>query len=315
MSQNTGAQVGSEIDTAHTDMIHDAQMDYHGKRLATCSSDRTVKIFDVEEGVSEEKYTLVKELRGHEGPVWQVAWAHPSFGSLLASCSHDKKVFVYRENDAGWEKIKSFSHLSSVNSVAWGPQSVDKPLLASASSDGTVQVHEMMNSPDDWSSKSIDAHAGGVMSVSWAPSITQRSLVQGADRIKLRFATCGCDNLIKIWEKDQSGNWNQAHVLQGHTHWVRDVAWTPNSGIANAMIASCSQDGTVLIWEEGERWNSKPLWSADRAKHTGTVWRVSWSLTGSILAVSTSDNKVTLWKQSLTEDTWDCVSELSQPNV
>lgn len=54
-------------------------------------------------------------------------------------------MFVYRENDAGWEKIKSFSHLSSglifisvfakayssklVNSVAWGPQSVDKPLL------------------------------------------------------------------------------------------------------------------------------------------------------------------------------------------
>ena len=26
---------------------HDAQLDYYGKRLATCSSDRTVKVFDV----------------------------------------------------------------------------------------------------------------------------------------------------------------------------------------------------------------------------------------------------------------------------
>ena len=26
-------------------------------------------------------------LTGHEGPVWQVSWAHPKFGALLASCS------------------------------------------------------------------------------------------------------------------------------------------------------------------------------------------------------------------------------------
>lgn len=30
-----------------------------------------------------------------------------------------------------------------------------------------------------------------------------------------------------------------------------------------------------------------------------TVWRVSWSITGSILAVSSGENKVTLWKESL----------------
>lgn len=29
---------------------HDAQLDYYGKRLATCSSDRTVKVFDVVDG-------------------------------------------------------------------------------------------------------------------------------------------------------------------------------------------------------------------------------------------------------------------------
>lgn len=28
----------------------------------------------------------------HEGPVWQVAWAHPKFGNILASCSYDRKV-------------------------------------------------------------------------------------------------------------------------------------------------------------------------------------------------------------------------------
>ena len=56
-------------------MIHDAQMDFYGTRLATCSSDRSVKIFDVRDGTQ----TLSADLRGHEGPVWQVAWAHPRY--------------------------------------------------------------------------------------------------------------------------------------------------------------------------------------------------------------------------------------------
>ena len=32
---------------------HDAQLDYYGKRLATCSSDRTVKVFDVVDGEAQ----------------------------------------------------------------------------------------------------------------------------------------------------------------------------------------------------------------------------------------------------------------------
>lgn len=39
---------------------HDAQMDYYGTRLATCSSDRSVKIFDVRNGGQ----ILIADLRG-----------------------------------------------------------------------------------------------------------------------------------------------------------------------------------------------------------------------------------------------------------
>lgn len=50
-------------------MQHDAQWDYYGRRLATCSSDGTTRIFDVD-AVGERK--MEAELRGHDGPVWQV---------------------------------------------------------------------------------------------------------------------------------------------------------------------------------------------------------------------------------------------------
>uniref|UniRef100_A0A803VVL6 Protein SEC13 homolog n=1 Tax=Ficedula albicollis TaxID=59894 RepID=A0A803VVL6_FICAL len=99
------------VDTSHEDMIHDAQMDYYGTRLATCSSDRSVKIFDVRNGGQ----ILIADLRGHEGPVWQVAWAHPMYGNILASCSYDRKVIIWKEENGTWEKTYEYTgHDSSV---------------------------------------------------------------------------------------------------------------------------------------------------------------------------------------------------------
>lgn len=57
------------VDTQHDDMVHDAQLDYYGRKLATCSSDRTIKIFEN----TDDRLTLLATLTGHEGPVWQVS--------------------------------------------------------------------------------------------------------------------------------------------------------------------------------------------------------------------------------------------------
>ena len=40
------------------------------------------------------------------------------------------------------------------------------------------------------------------------------------------------------------------------------------------------------------------------------VWRVSWSITGNLLAVSSGDHKVSLWKQALSGQ-WDQVSDVN----
>lgn len=120
----------SQISTDHTEAIHDAQLNWSGSRLATCSSDRTIKIYDCSSpasdnpaslsapsqlqqggaGQQQQQHTLIDTLHGHEGPVWQVSWAHPKFGNILASCSYDGKVIVWREGNTGtnanWQKIK-----------------------------------------------------------------------------------------------------------------------------------------------------------------------------------------------------------------
>lgn len=53
----------------------------------------------------------------HEGPVWQVAWAHPMYGNILASCSYDRKVIIWKEENGTWEK--TYEYTGHDSSGAW----------------------------------------------------------------------------------------------------------------------------------------------------------------------------------------------------
>lgn len=91
--------------------------------------------------------------------------------------------------------------------------------------------------------------------------------------------------------------------------WVRDVAWAPNTAMPYNIFASCSEDRTVRIWKqciEGGSWTNE-----DVLHFEAPVWRVSWSVTGNILAVSTGDHLVTLFKQNLNEK-WEVVSSVDE---
>ena len=48
--------------SGHDDMIHDAVLDYYGRRLATCSSDKTIKIFEIE----GDQHKLTETLKGYK---------------------------------------------------------------------------------------------------------------------------------------------------------------------------------------------------------------------------------------------------------
>ena len=41
--------VAREISAGHKDLIHDVSYDFHGRRMATCSSDQSVKVWDLGE--------------------------------------------------------------------------------------------------------------------------------------------------------------------------------------------------------------------------------------------------------------------------
>lgn len=45
--------------------------------------------------------------------MWQLAWAHPKFGSVLASCSYDKKVIIWKETNKTWSQIYEYKEHES----------------------------------------------------------------------------------------------------------------------------------------------------------------------------------------------------------
>lgn len=127
-------------------------------------------------------------------------------------------------------------HESSVNSVAFAPPEFGL-MLAAGSSDGSVSVLAYSDAAQAWESDKIpSAHTIGCNAVSWAP-VTSGS-GSGSAR---RFVSGGCDSLVKVWRHGEDGRWAQEAKLEGHSDWVRDVAWAPAVGVNRAVIASCSQ--------------------------------------------------------------------------
>lgn len=306
------AQTIATFDTAHTGTIHDAQLDYYGKRLATASADASIRVWDV----STEQHNILAEIRGeHTAPVWQVSWAHPKFGSLLASSSYDKQVIIWREV-RDWQVLyRDTSHSGSVNGIAWSPWEFGLN-LASASADGSIGIISNKGG-DKWIRKQIvSAHLYGVNSVSWSPATSPATLASGpavaAPIATQRIVSGGCDNLVKIWKMDEhTEEWVECFVFPhaSHTDWVRDVAWRPNVGIPSNTIASCSEDKTVLIWQQ--EMDGQPWKLAATLHLPAPVWRVSWSVTGSILAAACGDNTVQLYKET-TDNEWVTVTSFNE---
>lgn len=289
-----------QIDTSALGAIHDAQVDYYGQRTALASGDSCVYVFEAE---GQNKPSAC--LKGHEGAVWKVAWAHPKFGmnrsSVLASCGFDMKVIIWKETSANQWQIAhcDTSHTASVNSIAFCPWEFGLR-LACASSDGTASV--LTHNPQDssWHRASFQAHACGAQSVTWAPASPTAAVHE------LRMSTGGCDNDVKIWCLEND-SWTQERppLAMAHTDWIRAVAWRPDEV---RVLASGGWDKSVVIWEQastgspsGSRAPSggERYWrQAARLQMAAKIEALAWSETGGVLAVSCGDGDSKLYKEN-----------------
>jgi WD40 repeat protein/predicted Ser/Thr protein kinase len=111
----------------HENQVFKAAFSPDGRRLATCSHDRTVRLWPIAGGACQV-------LRGHTDEVFAVAF-HPD-GARLATAGRDRAVWLW-DLARGEEVVRLQGHTEFIWSLAFSP---DGATLASGSGDRTVRL-------------------------------------------------------------------------------------------------------------------------------------------------------------------------------
>ena len=262
--------------------VRDLSYDYYGQRVATCSSDQMIRVYNT-------KGALTASWKAHLGSIWRILWAHPEFGQVLITCSFDRKVCIWEEHaDAedltqqsghgpgGWRlQAELLDARDSVQHISLAPKHLGLR-LASCGPDRVVRVHEAADVVDlsKWgllsefepdapepasatSATSAKAHGGS------GGSETTRGGALNAKRgspncvawspsvLEAPMLAVGMtDGAIYIWACNEDGGWARAHVVEPiHRGCINDMNYAPDVGRSYGLLATASDDKSVRLWK------------------------------------------------------------------
>jgi WD40 repeat protein len=217
----------------HTGTITSLAWAPDGKRLASASGDRTVRVWDAATG------QLLLPYAGHQAPVLAVDWS-PAPPHHLASASVDGAVHVWT---AAPHRVVAVCQVSRfpISALAWSP---DGQFLAVGVGD-EVQLWRA-TAPGE----AVARYAQGarVQSVAWSPFWPYAGGLEAAT-----LASGGDDAHVHVWTP---GSRKPALIYTGQRSPVGAVAWSPDG----VYVASGGRR-TVQVWraKDGERVFATPL--------------------------------------------------------
>ncbi|XP_051159511.1 nucleoporin SEH1-A isoform X1 [Leptopilina boulardi] len=312
------------ITAEHKDLIHDIAYDFYGQRMATCSSDQFVKVWDEDE---HDMWHLTASWKAHSGSVWKVTWAHPEFGQVLATCSFDRTAAVWEEivgegsgpGERGMRHWVRRTNLvdsrTSVTDVKFAPKTLGL-LLATCSADGVIRIYE---APDvmnlsQWTLQHDISCKLPCSCISWNPSLSRLHppmIAVGSDD-----TNTSSGGKVFIYEYSENGRrWTKTETLSNIVDPVHDIAFAPNLGRSFHTLAIATKDVRIITLKPMPDSAQSGLsrfeitTTAQFDDHYCTVWRVCWNIMGTILASSGDDGCVRLWKDNYINN-WKCVAVL-----
>eukprot|EP00053_Salpingoeca_punica_P013559 m.122689 g.122689 ORF g.122689 m.122689 type:complete len:497 (+) comp16229_c0_seq1:353-1843(+) len=277
--------------------------------LASASWDRTVHLYDVDEG--REVRTFPRGV--HKGAIITVGW-HPS-GGILASGSADNTTVLW--DAASGRSLQTLrEHFGWVMDCSFSP---DRARLATASWDKTVRLWDCTTGA---LISTLNGHAKGVTSCRFYPVGQSSALLAStgedarlwdtrngkvvmtmtgihADAL-LRIvwsaegttiAVSSADTTISVWDAKTGKMMRQ---LKGHGDAVKDLAFTTDPKRSESLLASAGGDSAVL-WDMQANVENQlcDLRKHDEGKEVETV---SISSDNTVLASGGRDGKIVLYK-------------------
>ncbi|MBP7962796.1 MAG: CHAT domain-containing protein [Caldilineaceae bacterium] len=226
-----------------------------GRRAVSASSDRTVRVWDLESGEN------VATLMGHESLVTSVAVTPDGRRAVSASIAGTVRVW---DLGSGKSIATQMGHKVPVIAVTLTP---DGKRVVSALSDGTVRVWDLGGGES--TAKMIDKKTA-VMSV--VVTLDGRRAVSSLS-----------DGTLRVWDLDSGAS---VATLAGHVGRVPSVVVTSDGRRA----VSASDDGTLRVWdlETGES-------VATLTGHKATVWSVAVTSDGQRAVSASYDRTLRVW--------------------
>ncbi|KAJ7122799.1 WD40-repeat-containing domain protein [Mycena epipterygia] len=230
------------IPTGHTKTVRAVAWAPSGNTLATASFDANIGVWEQEEAEEDEgrkgDWECASLLEGHETECKSVAYS--SSGTLLASCSRDKTVWIWEVHpDSDFECMSVLmEHSQDVKCVAWHPV---EEILASASYDDTIKMY-IDDPSDDWFCfTTLTGHGSTVWSLAWSPKGSY-------------LASASDDKTVRIWRRVAEHKWECALVLEGNERSVYSVSWGIGKPSSPGLgwVAAVGGDGAIRVWELAE---------------------------------------------------------------
>jgi len=199
--------------TAHSSAIYSVSISQDGKLLASGSSDKKIKLWNLPDG------DLCRTLEDGTVDIHCVAFSPD--GTILAAGGTGSVIKLWRISDGTLLRTLT-GHSGNIYSVAI---SSDGTLLASGSTDETIKLWSL---PDGKLLNTLAGHTNTVMSVTFNSDGTM--LASGSLDVTIKLWSVPDGKVLKTWV--------------AHQACVSSVKFSPDG----TLLASGSQDMTVKVW-------------------------------------------------------------------